>query len=42
MFSRTVFGGVMHRRVIHTRYDRRADTFMAAITIAATCAFWIN
>ena len=29
-------------RRIHTRYDRRADTFMAAITIAAICSFWIN
>lgn len=29
-------------RRIHTRYDRCADTFTAAITIAAIFIFWIN
>jgi len=28
-------------RHIHTRYDRCADTFMAAIVIAATVLFWL-
>ncbi len=37
-----MFGKLKDWRRIHTRYDRRADTFMAAITIAAICAFWIN
>ncbi len=29
-------------RRIATRYDRCADTFFAAITIAATVIFWLN
>ena len=29
-------------RRIATRYDRRADIFLAAITIAATIMFWLN
>ena len=37
-----LFARLKDWRRIHTRYDRRADTFMAAITIAAICAFWIN
>lgn len=37
-----MFARLKDWRRIHTRYDRRADTFMAAITIAAVCAFWIN
>ena len=27
---------------IHTRYDRCADIFLAAITLAATFLFWLN
>ena len=27
---------------IHTRYDRCADTFLAAITFACIFLFWIN
>ena len=29
-------------RRIHTRYDRCADIFKAAITFACICIFWIN
>ncbi|MFZ1742734.1 MAG: IS5/IS1182 family transposase, partial [Pontixanthobacter sp.] len=29
-------------RRIATRYDRCADIFFAAITIAATIIFWLN
>ena len=37
-----LFARLKDWRRIHTRYDRCAHTFMAAITIAAICAFWIN
>ena len=37
-----LFARLKDWRRIHTRYDRRADTFMSAICIAAICAFWIN
>ena len=37
-----LFARLKDWRRIHTRYDRCANTFMAAITIAAICAFWIN
>ena len=33
-----LFARLKDWRRIHTRYDRRAETFMAAITIAAICA----
>jgi len=29
-------------RRIATRYDKRADTFLAAILIAATLVWWLN
>jgi len=29
-------------RRIATRYDKRADTFLSAVFIAATCAWWLN
>tara|TARA_R110002074_G_C12486390_1_gene661391 strand:- start:935 stop:1258 length:324 start_codon:yes stop_codon:yes gene_type:complete len=37
-----LFARLKDWRRIHTRYDRCAHTFMAAITIAAICSFWIN
>lgn len=37
-----MFGRLKDWRRIHTRYDRRAHTFMSAICIAATVIFWIN
>ena len=29
-------------RRIATRYDKRADTFLSAVFIAAICAWWLN
>ena len=29
-------------RRVATRYDKRADTFLAAILIAATLVWWLN
>lgn len=37
-----MFGRLKDWRRIATRYDRCAETFFAAIVIAATFAFWIN
>jgi transposase len=37
-----MFAKLKDWRRIHTRYDRCADTFLAAITLAATFLFWIN
>lgn len=37
-----MFARLKDWRRIHTRYDRCADTFMAAITIAAIVIFWIG
>lgn len=37
-----MFGRLKDWRRIHTRYDRCADTFMAAVTIAATVIFWLG
>jgi len=37
-----MFGKLKDWRRIHTRYDRCAHTFMAAICITATVIFWIN
>lgn len=37
-----MFAKLKDWRRIHTRYDRRADNFMAAITIAAIYTFWLN
>ena len=37
-----MFGRLKDWRRIHTRYDRCADTFMAAIVIAATVIFWLE
>ena len=37
-----MFGTIKDWRRIATRYDRCADTFFAAIVLAATMAFWIN
>ena len=37
-----MFGRLKDWRRIHTRYDRRADTFFAAITLAATVTFWLG
>ena len=36
-----MFGRLKDWRRIHTRYDRCAHTFLAAITIAATVIFWL-
>lgn len=36
-----MFGRLKDWRRIHTRYDRCAHTFMAAICIAATVIFWL-
>ena len=37
-----MFGRLKDWRRIHTRYDRCAHTFMAAIVIAATVIFWLG
>lgn len=37
-----MFGRLKDWRRVATRYDRCADTFFAAITIAATVIFWLN
>ncbi len=37
-----MFGRLKDWRRVATRYDRCADTFFAAITIAATIIFWLN
>jgi putative transposase len=37
-----MFAKLYDWRRIHTRYDRCADTFLAAITLAAIFIFWIN
>jgi transposase len=37
-----MFGRLKDWRCIHTRYDRCAHTFMAAIVIAATVIFWLE
>lgn len=37
-----LFARLKDWRRIHTRYDRCADTFIAAVTLAATFLFWIN
>lgn len=37
-----MFARLKDWRRIHTRYDRCADLFLAAITFAATFIFWIN
>ena len=37
-----MFGRLKDWRRVHTRYDRCAHTFMAAIVIAATVIFWIG
>ena len=36
-----MFGRIKDWRRIATRYDRRADVFMAAITIAAIVIWWL-
>ena len=36
-----MFGRLKDWRLIHTRYDRCAHTFMSAICIAATVIFWL-
>jgi transposase len=36
-----MFGRRKDWRRIHTRYDRRAHTFISAICIAATLIFWL-
>jgi len=36
-----MFGKLKDWRHIPTRYDRRADVFMAAITIAAIVISWL-
>jgi transposase len=36
-----MFGRLKDWRRIHTRYDRCAHTFMSAISIAATCCYWL-
>ena len=36
-----MFGRLKDWRRIHTRYDRNADIFMAAITLAAIVIWWI-
>lgn len=37
-----MFGKMKDWRRIATKYDRRADIFMAAITIAAIVIFWVQ
>ena len=37
-----MFAKIKDWRRIHTRYDRCADIFLAAITFAAIFLFWIN
>ena len=37
-----MFGRLKDWRRIHTRYDRCADIFMAAVTIAAIVIFWLG
>ena len=37
-----MFARLKDWRRIHTRYDRCADIFLAAITFAAIFIFWIN
>jgi transposase len=37
-----MFGRLKDWRRIHTRYDRCAHTFMAALVIAATVIFWLG
>ena len=36
-----VFGRIKDWRRVATRYDRCAYTFMSAISIAATCCYWL-
>ena len=36
-----MFGRLKDWRRIHTRYDRCADIFLAAIALAATVIFWL-
>ena len=36
-----VFGRIKDWRRVPTRYDRCARTFMSAISIAATCCYWL-
>ena len=36
-----MFGRLKDWRRVHTRYDRCAHTFMAAIVLAATVIFWL-
>ena len=36
-----MFGHLKDWRRVHTRYDRCAHTFMAAIVLAATVLFWL-
>lgn len=36
-----VFGRIKDWRRVATRYDRCAHTFMSAISIAATCCYWL-
>ena len=35
-----IFGRLKDWRRIHTRYDRCADTFMSAISLATVVIFW--
>jgi transposase len=37
-----MLGRLKDSRGVHTRYDRCAHTFMAAIVIAATLIFWLG
>ena len=37
-----LFARLKDWRRIHTRYDRCADIFLAAVTFACICLFWIN
>ena len=37
-----MFARLKDWRRIHTRYDRCADTFLGAITLATVFLFWIN
>ena len=36
-----VFGRIKDWRRVATRYDRCAHTFMSAISITATCCYWL-
>ena len=36
------FNKLKHFRAVATRYDKRADTFLSAIFIAAAIIWWIN